>query len=257
MKTKTVTEFKIEPYKNDKPNPENIVAYDLFSEPYTNCIILASKNSGKSTLLGRLIPRLVGRQTIVLVFCSTIKRGSTWKLIKKDFVHNHINCLMYDDYEDEMGTNIAMSYVTDMLKDEDEEEAPKKRKPKKIYPKLIFIFDDFGAKMREKWVSQLFKVNRHMESKVFVIVHSLSDVEPSTLKNTDVVMTFNGLTSLEKQLHFYNLCEIKLPFEAFCRVYKDATREKYSMLYVDTNNDKLRKNFTEEYVIEEEEYADE
>ncbi len=37
----------------------------------------------------------------------------------------------------------------------------KERKPKRLAPEYVFIFDDLGADLRDKSITQLFKTSRH------------------------------------------------------------------------------------------------
>ena len=53
----------------------------------------------------------------------------------------------------------------------------KPRKPKRLAPEYVFIFDDLGSDLRHASITQLFKTSRHYKAKVIVssqYVHDLS-----------------------------------------------------------------------------------
>jgi len=120
----------------------------------------------------------------------------------------------------------------------------KAKKKKTLYPEHIFCFDDLGADMRNKALSQLLKTNRHFKSKVFLLGHSLTDLEPSARKQLDYALIFKSFSE-EKLKDLYKDLDLSIDFENFVKAYHYATLQPYSFLYISTKTDELRKNFNE------------
>lgn len=120
----------------------------------------------------------------------------------------------------------------------------KAKKKKTLYAEHIFCLDDLGSDMRNKAVSQLLKTNRHFKSKVFLLGHSLTDIEPSARKQLDYALIFKSFSE-EKLKDLYRDLDLSLDFDDFIKAYHYATLQPYSFLYISTKSDELRKNFNE------------
>jgi len=120
----------------------------------------------------------------------------------------------------------------------------KAKKKKTLYPDHIFCFDDLGSDMRNKALSQLLKTNRHFKSKVFLLGHTLTDLEPSSRKQLDYALIFKSFSE-DKLKDLYKDLDLSLDFENFVKAYHYATTQPYSFLYISTKTDELRKNFSE------------
>ena len=120
----------------------------------------------------------------------------------------------------------------------------KKKRKKTLYPEHIFCFDDLGNDMRNKALSQLLKTNRHFKSKVFMLGHTLTDLDPSARKQLDYALIFKSFSE-DKLKDLYKDLDLSLDFENFIKAYHYATTQPYSFLYISTKTDELRKNFNE------------
>ena len=89
-----------------------------------------------------------------------------------------------------------------------EGDGEKKRKPKKVCPKHIFIFDDIGNELKLPSISQ----HRHLKSKVIISSQYLNDLSVQGRKNIDYWILFKGQT-LEKLEIVYRDADINIPFE--------------------------------------------
>ena len=120
----------------------------------------------------------------------------------------------------------------------------KKKRKKTLYPEHIFCFDDLGNDMRNKALSQLLKTNRHFKSKVFMLGHTLTDLDPSARKQLDYALIFKSFSE-DKLKDLYKDLDLSLDFENFIKAYHYATTQPYCFLYISTKTDELRKNFNE------------
>lgn len=120
----------------------------------------------------------------------------------------------------------------------------KKERKKKLAPEHIFCFDDLGSDMRNKAINQLLKTNRHFKSKVFLIGHTLTDLEPASRKQLDYALIFKSFSE-DKLLSLYRDLDLSIDFEKFIDAYNYATEKQYNFLYISCKTDELRKNFDE------------
>ena len=131
-----------------------------------------------------------------------------------------------------------------------EEEKPdrKPRKPKKLAPEVIFVFDDLSNELKSASLTSLLKKNRHFKCKVVVSSQYLCDLAPESRKQMDIWLIFKG-QPLEKLKEIYKDADIALPMNLFLYLYKTATSKPYSFMYIDTRNDKYRIGFNKEFVL--------
>jgi hypothetical protein len=208
--------------------------------------------------------------TMFYIFCSTHNKDANWKEIKKWIQENDINAHFFTSIEEDK-INVLELLITDMQKEESEEEKEpekeeedqickftededhitvviKKRKPKKIAPKIMFIFDDFSSELKDGNITKLLKEHRHFKSKVIISSQYPNDLAPAGRSQIDYWLLYQGHSEakLEEIFGFLNL---DIPFEKFKELYHNATKEKYNFLYIDRNDETFRKNFDMKYVI--------
>ena len=118
----------------------------------------------------------------------------------------------------------------------------KKRKPKKIAPEYIFIFDDISTDLKSPDVSKLVKQNRHYKSKVIISSQYPLDIQPQSRRQIDYWLLFAGHDK-EKLEKIYHDADLNIDFDLFLKIYHEATEIKYHFLYIDTNNSEFRKDF--------------
>lgn len=124
----------------------------------------------------------------------------------------------------------------------------KKMKKKKIYPDHIFCMDDLGSDMRHKSIDILLKTNRHFKSKVILLGHTLTDLNPGSRKQLDYTLIFKCFSE-EKLKTLYTDLDLSIDFEDFKKAYEYATKDPYNFLYISTKSDELRRNFNEKIDI--------
>ncbi len=75
-------------------------------------------------------------------------------------------------------------------------------------------------------------------------------VLPEGLKQMDYFLLFKGHSS-DKIEKIYKDADVSISLSLFEQMYKYATKEKYSFLYVDTRNDTFRINFNKAFLLPE------
>ncbi len=130
----------------------------------------------------------------------------------------------------------------------DEPKERKERKPKKLAPEYIFIFDDLGNDLRHVSITQLFKTSRHYKAKVIVSSQYIHDLSTSAIKNLDYCLIFKSFNK-EKLLVLYEALDLSIEFDVFEQLYHDATAEQFNFLYVDSRDNSYRKNFNKLYEL--------
>ena len=109
----------------------------------------------------------------------------------------------------------------------------KERKPKRLAPEYVFIFDDLGSDLRDKSITQLFKTSRHYKAKVIVSSQYIHDLSNSCIKNLDYTLIFKSFNR-EKLLVLFEALDLSIDFELFEQLYLDATEQPFNFLYVDS-----------------------
>jgi hypothetical protein len=124
----------------------------------------------------------------------------------------------------------------------------KERKPKKLAPEYVFIFDDLGNDLRHPSITQLAKVSRHYKCKLIFSSQYIHDLSNSCIKNLDYTLIFKSFNR-EKLLTLYEALDLSIEFETFEKLYQDATAEPFNFLYVDSRENLYRKNFNRAYIL--------
>ena len=81
MQTKNINDIKIRPVVHLALEPTEILGYDYFPALYSNIYICSKRRSGKTTLIYNILKHCTSNKTNVVIFCSTVHRDSTYKLI--------------------------------------------------------------------------------------------------------------------------------------------------------------------------------
>jgi hypothetical protein len=235
---------------------------DLFSEPYGNIFLCARKQSGKTSVIYKIIQKCASRDTKILAFVATLNKDSSWQMIKELCISRGIYFEGYtslkEDGIDQLDLFVkSEENATDatapdkakqkLLFDEEEEEAPKQRKSKYLSPEYIIILDDLSSELKSQSLVALLKKNRHLKAKIIVSSQYLNDLLPEARRQIDYHLIFAGMNK-QKLETIYKDADIGVPFDKFEEIYKEATKEKYSFLYIDTRTDSFRKGFN--YAIE-------
>jgi hypothetical protein len=126
-----------------KVNPIDIKTDDkgepvFFNTKYCNVAMIAKKRSGKTQLIYNLLRQLVGKDTDIYVFCSTVNRDATWRQIVNEFQDKGNLVETYTSIYDtrmEGKRRRNVDNLKELIDSWAEEEQPKKDKKKKEEPK--------------------------------------------------------------------------------------------------------------------------
>ena len=275
MQTKEINNIKIKAVVHLALEQNEILGYDYFSTLYSNIYICSRRRSGKTTLIYNISKNCVNKRTNVVFFCSTINRDSTYKLILEMLEKKKVNVMTYDHFLngreniltgilEELNNDLEEKQQEKIKKDEDnlnpkpkmdlfpKEKAieRKERKPKKLSPEYVFIFDDLGSDLRDKSITQLFKTSRHYKAKVIVSSQYVHDLSNSCIKNLDYTLIFKSFNK-EKLLVLFEALDLSIEFEEFEQLYLDATAQPFDFLYVDSRDNTYRRNFNQEYLLKD------
>lgn len=270
MKIEEINNILVKKIPIEKPDDRSILGSDLFPEIYSNIYLSAKKKSGKSTVIYNIIQKCVDKYSSVFVFCSTFQKDLNWIAIKDYLDKKGIPNEFYGSIKSDEGVDQLKTLIDIMQTEEenenksDEEDEPedqillfneheirvrvKKKKPKKISQKYLIIFDDISTELKNPNISHLLKTNRHYKSKVIISSQWLLDLQPQARRQVDVYLIFSGIND-EKLESLYINADLNIDFEKFKDIYREATKEKYNFLYVDSSNCKYRINFNREIIF--------
>ncbi len=233
----------------------------LFQNAYANIFICARKRSGKTCLIFKILKSCVGRDTRVVFIVPTVNKDSTYDVMI-DWLSDRGNEVeTYESLKEGKQSVIESvleqtgggaeaevkqkpppcTFINFGVPDE-EEELPVTKKEKTLAPEIIFVLDDLGSELRHKSVANLLKKNRHYRSKVIISSQYVNDLEPSAIKQLDYWIGFKG-HSQDKMKLIHKHLDLATPFDRFYEMYKIATKDPYTFLYVDTVKELFRKNF--------------
>ena len=249
MQTKEINKIQIRPVVHLALESHEILGYDYFPTLYSNMYTCSRRRSGKTTLIYNILKHCVNKRTNVFFFCSTIKRDSTYKLILEMLEKKHVNVMIYDHFVngkeniltgiiEELNNDLEEKEQEKIKKDQDilypkpkielfpkeELKERKERKPKRLGPEYVFIFDDLGNDLRHPSITQLFKTSRHYKAKVIVSSQYIHDLSNSCIKNLDYTLIIKSF-SREKLLVLFEALDLSIEFEEFEKLYLDATTQ--------------------------------
>ena len=271
MQKKKINDIIITPVVTSTLKSDQILGYEYFSTLYTNIYICAKRKSGKSTLIYNILKNCTGKKTNVILFVSTIHRDDTYQKMFEMLEKKKINVMAHSHFiegKENLLQNI-LNELDSQLELEKQTKAQKKssdpsvvgcnfdetittekpiRKPQKLAPEYIFVFDDLGADLRDPSITQLVKVSRHYKCKVIFSSQYLHDLNVSAVKNIDVAIIFKSFDEV-KLLKLYEGLDVSCSFPAFVNMYRIATKEPFNFFYVDTRDGEYRHNFDERFVI--------
>ena len=98
MQTKEINKIIIKPVVHLALEQNEILGYNYFPTIYSNIYICSRRRSGKTTLIYNILKNCVNKRTNVVLFCSTIKRDSTYKLILEMLEKKKVNVMTYNHF---------------------------------------------------------------------------------------------------------------------------------------------------------------
>ena len=132
--------------------------------------------------------------------------------------------------------------------DDTEHDKKKQRKSKHRAPEYIIVFDDLSTELKSRSLLDLLKKNRHYKTKLIISSQWIHDLLPESRKQIDLFLIFKGFPE-QKMKEIYKDCDSSIPFETFIEVYKKATENQHSFMYIDTRSDTFRCCFDKQFII--------
>jgi hypothetical protein len=269
---KKINNVKIKPLKIPKINVCDIRGKDYFENLFPNVLLLARKNSGKTTVLYHILKNCTNKKTKVFLFCSTIYKDPSYDVILKMFEKRHIEYEAFTDIQE--GKVDHLERIVNKLKEKDEapeekdEDIPKKPDikflmfggeedeekkhreyvPKKLCPSYIFLFDDISEDLRSPSVAYLMKKNRHLGIMNLISTQSYKDITPPAWRQIDFALLYKNIEpkAIEDIKDKLNL---PTPINVFETIYEQAVSGDHSFLYIDKNKVEYRQNFCNKFEI--------
>ena len=254
LNNETVGEIPLKKPKDTRP----VKGWKLFPEMNANIFMCARKKSGKSTVIFKSLQKCCGKNTKIIVFCATLHKDASWIAIKDWAVEHGLTFIGHESIKDDDGVDQLELLIKELQAkvedeeapkeksclDSDDEEEPKERKSKYQSPEYVFILDDLSNELQTKTIPRLLKVNRHFKSKTIISTQWWNDLHPMSRKQADYFILFRG-HSAKKLEEIYRDANLSIPLEKFWQIYKFATKEPFSFLYVDCASGEFRRNFNE------------
>jgi len=289
LKKKVVSDKKII-VPRSIPDKRPLKGSDWFNVPYANMYACAMKGSGKTTVITNIIWHCIGKDTKIIIISPTTKIDNTWKSEINKLEKKGYNVECFDNFIDK-GADIIEEFMelnkddaTDLptpqstptifqqqplfkpripitpLVPQPQSTTPQPQsttpqpssKSKVLTPKYIIVVDDMGDSMKKsRSFEQLMKTNRHFKTLIICASQHLNDLTPAQRKQLGYVFLFPKF-SIDKLKQLHEDLDISLEFPKFLSIYRDATNEKYSFLYIGRANgeDEFRKKFNEKYILD-------
>lgn len=257
MIVRKINDIEVKPLNIKKVDPETIKGKDYFPTLAPNILLLARKNSGKSTVVHEILKGCVNKRTKVYFFCSTVYKDPSYLEIMKmldkknveyeaftEIIEDKVNHLenivnkmkkesdnsIFDDENDKNQVGGAPNISFIMFGGKAENKKPPK--PKKVTPKFVFVFDDISEDLRNPSVAFLLKKNRHFGIMNIISTQSLKDLSPSAFRQIDFALLFKNLDA-KSLSEIHAKLVLPTPLQTFYAIYQFATEGNHNFLYID------------------------
>jgi hypothetical protein len=278
---KQINHHKIQPVQI-KTDPRPVKGAEIFPELYGNMFLIAHTNTGKTTILYNIIPKMIGKKTKIIVFAATAYSDDIWIALRKKLERMGNEVEIYTSIKDAEGNHL--SNLTDQLTEEakereeqeeeeevhvtpadilenlrkkqvddymdDPDERPKKERFR--YPEYLIIFDDMSKELRNPDIAVLLKQCRHFHIRTIISSQYLKDLAPSSRQQIKGWCVFKGISErVIEELH--ESIGLKMPFEVFYELYKKSTADtasnKKNFFYFIPGKHDFRRNLNERWQI--------
>lgn len=119
---RTVNDISVKPFKIDIPSDNRpILGADIFPEAYPNILLVARKNSGKTTVIQTIARFKSGPNTTIIAFCSTNAKDKSWVAIKKWAHRNGIKYHAVMSIKDEQKNDFLQQFIKQLQNEAEEE----------------------------------------------------------------------------------------------------------------------------------------
>jgi len=260
---------------------------EICKKPFGTIFNVAKRESGKTSVTFHFIKHCITRDTIVIIFCSSLYNDDNWIQIRKWLKKKGIETEEYTSTIDDNGVNLIQE-LFERLRDEaiereknedenneptqmektdmicryfdkhfrcrEESEPQKEQKSKYLAPKYLIIFDDISSELKSPWLIKLLKESRHYHARIIINSQYPLDLRPESRSQINLWLLFRGLP-LEKLEAIWKDSDISIPLEHWIQGYKIATKvtdkETHPFFYADvkSNPPDLRRNFNRRIIF--------
>tara|TARA_Y100000310_G_scaffold217312_1_gene218377 strand:- start:3034 stop:3855 length:822 start_codon:yes stop_codon:yes gene_type:complete len=272
MKKKIINNIKIKPLPTDEiKDSRPCKGWKIFLDDlYPNLSMIAKKKSGKTVALGNIVKLCCDDRTIVIVFSPNIYSDNSHIGLRDHCEKKGIEYHGYTSIIDENGNNIikilenqlreqakqrmidskiinkmSIKDLQDYMFENDDGEDKEKKKEYKV-PEYCVIIDDLRSEIKSSVVRSMIQMNRHYHIMCIISSQYSKDLMPASRENIDSCIVFKK----QPDKRIQQLCDdfdLEKPIDDLIEIYKDATKEDYSFLFIDIRNEKYRKKLDTEY----------
>ena len=209
---------------------------EIFPDPCPNIVAFAKKKSGKTTVLYNILERMLpkGSKTRVLIFCPTYQQDKMWRSIIKMLDERGI---VYTAMPSFKGHDTATGRAFNQLQD------LQRMLNEKSDNRYIAVYDDLSIDLKDKYLENLVKQNRHKNIINIVSTQYLNDLPPGSLSNFDFFLLFHKIPPKKLQ-EIHGKMGIGLEYDLFQELYDKAVSVPYGFLWVQSNPENYRLNFS-------------
>ena len=183
---KKINNHVITPIPVDKIEADKIKGYDLIPKLYCTIFLCARKESGKTNCIFKILKECSTKKTKLYLISSTVYNDQNYEKICEYFENKGNEIHKFTSIKEaklkpiveqltkeaeeriEAKKNKKVEPKKKLILFDDEEKEKSEKKPKKLAPEIIFVFDDLSTSLRDPDVSELIKKHRHFLTKVIV-----------------------------------------------------------------------------------------
>ncbi len=249
IKTKSLDIQNVSPFWTNGKTSKPVMKQheEITNDAFPNIVFCAKKKSGKTTAAIYLILKhFMTNKTKLIIFSGDIRTDrdnqGAFDPLEAKYPEN---VEIYKHFLDKDANNILVRKI-----DESDEAFNKENKSKYEYPRTIMYFDDLTAdELRSPELDHLFKTNRHHGVLNILCCHNMTHISPTCREASNLLFVFRGMS--QSQLDdIYKWCNPPMDKKTFYRVYKKATEEPRSFLFIDLDTKEMRKNLGDQIFIE-------
>ncbi|MHB1097791.1 MAG: hypothetical protein ACYC3F_16655 [Gemmatimonadaceae bacterium] len=252
-----INKLKVKPLPTDK---KQVVCKGskILPVPYSITFFAAKTNSGKTTAIVNLIPKIIGPETKCFLFVSTAGWDPAYAYLKDWFDEKEIDYEVFEDIvseeeDEETGRKYKVNNLADILKDMSKAGRPapnpdEEPQPGKKCPRYLFLLDDMSDQLKNTAVKKLFKQGRQYEA--ITLCSSQDVIDIGRLVNQLRYICIWGGQPAERLEYIHKHMGVRIPFSVFMQLYEQITAEPYQFMFMSRTGE-VRRNFDEQINVPE------
>lgn len=211
--------------------------------------MVARSESGKTTSICNLIPKLIGKDGITkcFLFVSTAGWDPAYEYLKNWFEDNAVPYEVFEEIVSEeenpetgrvTKVNNLSDIITDLLKEgrPDEEKSGDKK-----CPRYLFLLDDLSTELKNRAVSKLFKQGRHLEARIICSSQDVIDIG-RLVQQLQYICIWSGQSEERLKYIHTHMGGFGMSLELFIALYKSITSEPFQFMFASRRGE-IRRNF--------------